>query len=947
MKPIKNFFTLILRLSFGFVVLLTAVCFISQTHEAKTRFGKLISKMVSEASGQDIRVLSAELRFPLRPHLEKVSWKDENGKNQEIQQLDLWIPLGALFYTQPSAEIRAKGLPSLPDASITVLALEGWDAWSALSAESTNSDKVLFNGHLSLRNGPWKISSPFQYRENKSASFPKIQAKGTNLSLEGSATLNSDFEIKDAEISARVFFSNGEVNISSQITGPLFAPSAEGEFSFDKLTFKDIPVSAGSGRFNARISSGKISGKCFGTAFIANKKTTLDSQFFLLEGNILELSDIALSSPLGDLTGHIKLNLSNPLLSGSLKGNIHKAAPIGALIHSSFDGTLSFDANFKEENEQQSLSLIFNSDILSRGDMRIKKMSGTASLQNIFQDPSGTLNIEGEDAQYKHLKFSKFSAYTEIGKEKTPFIFEGNGYYGDSKLPLQIYSEGSWESNDTLSFLHLQRFEGKTSRYPFRLEQEASFSYSPTTATLTPLHLSIGEGMITGSLSYDMQDVSCNMLVQTVPLEFGSLFFPNIPLTGETSGQISLSGSPQSPMGHSIFSWDNVRYKEGELKKLPPLSGNFQADFAAGIFEMKAFLNDHPVAFETSLPATLSFAPLSIDIERNKEIQGNIRYKGTISPIFHLLLNDSHRLSGYTDTALRLSGTLLKPQVEGYSELRYCRYESLTTKSSFKDIHASFRGEDSSLFLDGLTATDGNSGKMTASGVWEIDYLKSLPFHATINLTDTALVNHDNTYANCNGQIEFYGDIYEASLTGELLLNDGNMIIPDHFNSDLPSLNITFSEPSINPSKEQHSPSTYPLNLDVTVKSKKPFSISGKGLHSDWDGHLKLTQKEGILQTVGTLKLNKGTFRFSNKTFVITEGSLIFHDNAEQAPSIDVIADLILDNISVKATLNGPFSSPKLSFVSVPALSLNEILAQIMFDRQISEISPIEALQIG
>ncbi|MGK0183548.1 MAG: translocation and assembly module TamB, partial [Halioglobus sp.] len=41
------------------------------------------------------------------------------------------------------------------------------------------------------------------------------------------------------------------------------------------------------------------------------------------------------------------------------------------------------------------------------------------------------------------------------------------------------------------------------------------------------------------------------------------------------------------------------------------------------------------------------------------------------------------------------------------------------------------------------------------------------------------------------------------------------------------------------------------------------------------------------------------------------------------------------------------FSSPKLSFVSVPALSLNEILAQIMFDRQISEISPIEALQIG
>lgn len=947
MKSIKTLFNPLLRIAFALVVFLTSVCLISQVEEVKGRLGEFISQKVSEASGLDIHVRSAELRFPLRPHLENISWKDEKGQIKEVHQLDLWLPLGSLFYSQPSIEIRAKGLPSLPQATITVQALEGWDAWKALSAKTTDSDKALFNGHLSLKNGPWKIRSPFQFLENKSASFPQIQAEGDNLSLEGYGTLNSDFEIEDAEATARVFFSNGEVRITTQVKGLLFAPKAEGKFSFETLTFKNVPVSSGSGHFNARISGGNISGKCFGTATIADKQTTLDSQFFLLEGNILELSDLALSSPLGDLNGNIKLDLNESFLSGSLKGNIRKTAPLAALYHTPFDGALSFDATFEEENKQQSLSLIFNSSKIYRGDIRIKNMSGTAHLRNIFLEPKGSLKVNGEGAQYRHWNFAKFSGHTEIGQKETPFFFEGQGSFGDTNLPLQISSEGSWTNSEYPSFLHVKRLEGKASRHTFKLEKEVSLNYSPSSASLSPLHLSVGEGIVTGSLNFDSQKVSCNMQMEEVPLAIGNLLFPNIPLSGETSGQISLSGSPQNPMGHSSISWNNVRYKEGKLKKLPPLSGKFQADFAAGIFEIKTFLNDHPVSFETSLPATLSFAPLSIDIERNKEIQGSLRYQGTFSPIFHLLLPDSHRLSGYADADLKLSGTLLTPKVEGYGELRYGRYESLLTSSTFKDIHASIRGEDSSLILDGLTATDGSAGKIFASGEWDINYLKSFPFHASAILTDTTLINQDNTYANFDGQLELAGNTHGATLSGELLLNNGDMVIPERFNNDLPSLNITYSEPSKNTTNEHISLFAYPLSLDVAVKSKKPFSVSGKGLHSHWDGDLKLIQNQDSLQTVGTLKLNKGTFRFSGKTFVITEGNLVFHENPEQAPSIDVIAELVLDNISVKATLNGPISSPKLSFVSVPALSLNEILAQIMFDRKISEITPVEALQIG
>jgi translocation and assembly module TamB len=97
----------------------------------------------------------------------------------------------------------------------------------------------------------------------------------------------------------------------------------------------------------------------------------------------------------------------------------------------------------------------------------------------------------------------------------------------------------------------------------------------------------------------------------------------------------------------------------------------------------------------------------------------------------------------------------------------------------------------------------------------------------------------------------------------------------------------------------------------------------------------------------GTLQLVKGEYDFFGKKFKLTDGQIIFNDKPSPSATINISGNLSLSDTIITAHLQGPLSSPTLTFQANPQMSTSAILARILFNKDISDISQPEAIQLA
>jgi autotransporter translocation and assembly factor TamB len=97
----------------------------------------------------------------------------------------------------------------------------------------------------------------------------------------------------------------------------------------------------------------------------------------------------------------------------------------------------------------------------------------------------------------------------------------------------------------------------------------------------------------------------------------------------------------------------------------------------------------------------------------------------------------------------------------------------------------------------------------------------------------------------------------------------------------------------------------------------------------------------------GTLHLIKGEYVLFGKTFKLTEGQIAFNDKPSASAALNVSGTLSLADLTISAHLRGPLSAPTLTLQSNPQMSTSAILARILFNKDIADISQPEAIQLA
>ena len=136
------------------------------------------------------------------------------------------------------------------------------------------------------------------------------------------------------------------------------------------------------------------------------------------------------------------------------------------------------------------------------------------------------------------------------------------------------------------------------------------------------------------------------------------------------------------------------------------------------------------------------------------------------------------------------------------------------------------------------------------------------------------------------------------------------------------------------------------LVLNLTISAQQVF-VRGHGLDADLAGLIHVRGSSANPLPSGGLALQRGTFSLAGQTLQFTEGTVDFIGAGISDPALHFVANTTENGITATLTIGGTAHDLKITLSSVPQLPQDEILAQILFHRSVSTLSPFEVAQVA
>ncbi len=328
---------------------------------------------------------------------------------------------------------------------------------------------------------------------------------------------------------------------------------------------------------------------------------------------------------------------------------------------------------------------------------------------------------------------------------------------------------------------------------------------------------------------------------------------------------------------------------------------------------------------------------------------------GLLNPVL-----EPRRIDGTAAFDLRLDGPLALSSLSGTVRTEGARLAAPTFGAAIEGIGGAvaLAGGAARVALSG-TLSDG--GRLTLAGPVSL----SAPFVADLALTGEGLVIRDPTLyeARASAAIRLSGPLAGgAALTGRVDVASAEIRVPSSgvgALGDLPP--VLHVEPSLpvrrtleraevsatgGDGAEAQGGGGGGFALDLLVAAPARIFIRGRGLDAELGGELRLGGTTGRVVPAGQFSLLRGRLSILGQRFDLTEGVATLQ--GDFTPFLRLVAQTrARTGTTVRVILEGPADDLDLRLESVPELPEDEVLAQLVFGRDLSSITPFQAVQLA
>ncbi|MBO9475960.1 translocation/assembly module TamB domain-containing protein [Shimia sp. R11_0] len=401
-----------------------------------------------------------------------------------------------------------------------------------------------------------------------------------------------------------------------------------------------------------------------------------------------------------------------------------------------------------------------------------------------------------------------------------------------------------------------------------------------------------------------------------------------------------------------------------------PATGDPSADLTLDIGRVQALLPSLPGAAHVEASVTQTPAGINLRFDATGPFDTSSTGRGVIDPTgtgndltlsgslplaaANLILSPNS-VQGLARYDLRVQGALAPENVTGTVSFNDTRFAMPDLRIALEDIGGTVNLANNAAQI-AVTSRFSGGGDIGVNGSINL----AAPFSANLPITlrdiqyqqgqlfKTELDGDITLTGPLTGGGTIAGDIRvgrtDVSVTPVALSGAGPVPDINHIN-ETAAIRTTRDRAGLIAREKSSNSSAPPFNLDVTIDIQERIALRGLGLNADFNGGMRITGTTNAVSPNGELDLIRGRLDFLAKTFEIDEGRISML--GDFVPTMRVVAISEQPDATIYVILDGPLDDPQILLESDPELPEDEVLSQLLFGRDLSSISALQAAQLA
>ena len=423
------------------------------------------------------------------------------------------------------------------------------------------------------------------------------------------------------------------------------------------------------------------------------------------------------------------------------------------------------------------------------------------------------------------------------------------------------------------------------------------------------------------------------------------------PFTGQVDADLDLNGSLRKPKAKLEVELADFTYPYNGTDDVTSFNGKLRAHYEQarlrGTLDLTTNRGNRLKA-EGRLPIALSVQPFQAVVAG--ELKASTHFSGDLTSISPLFLPPSQRVSGEITGDLNISGPVHSPSWKGNINLDDGTYENVATGTVIQALQMHVEVEDKKFSIATLKGTDGKTGSVTGSGDIEMNE-HGIAGNVALQLEQMRLLQSQEASGTIGGDLQLSLTNGTSLIKGDLRIDPVELRIPKPRPKGMKGIEV------IDPSKKkmedaQEKRKTAPSFLDNTaldVKIDLPARcfIRGRGLDSEWQGEIRVAGTAAQPEIGGKIAVVRGHVDFLTKRFDLEESTIRFQKSSPPRPILNITAVNRKKDITIRLRATGPVDAPEITLDSDPAYPRDEIMARLLFNRELREITPVQAVRLA
>ncbi|SDU02192.1 translocation/assembly module TamB domain-containing protein [Stappia sp. ES.058] len=762
-------------------------------------------------------------------------------------------------------------------------------------------------------------------------------------------TVNTDLTLNVSDTARLDPQLSGALSVEAHVEGPLSGPMITADANAERLTLAGKPVR--NLRLSARADTNPealsadidLDADVDGNALTATLRATPEGDGLSVPTLTIRAGDNTLSGTLliADLTR------TTQTLTGNLTIDAPDLSEFSALALTELSGQLSGDVAVTQDDGSAAAHVQLTGADISAAGTSLGTLDADVRLRDLFTAPAldGKARVTGVVAGGTPI--DRVTATASGTGSSTDFTLDARLAKGENADGLAL--DGTLATGDGGMNLLLKTLDGRYRGLETRLVDPARIVSSQSGTRIEPFSLRLGDGTITvaGNVG-DALDATAD--IKAVPLSLANALAPGFAIAGTLDGKVTVSGQTSDP----IADW---RLNAGSLAAAPLRENGLPALSVAstGRFSGNRLTQTTRITGPNDL-SVVAEGPVSLDGAGSLDIGVN----GTLplAVARQKLILAGFSADGSLSVSGRIGGSFSSPTYALTLQPKNVSTTQLATGLSLRNLSGTIEINNSGIALNTLRADIAGGGSLSASGRVGLD--AGMPADLRVQVQNGRYSDGRIVQATVSADITLTGPLAStqtaARLGGSVTIERADITIPSSLPGAIDPVAVTHKNAPAAVRAQDRAlhgeggggggeAGARPIALDIMINAPGQIFVRGRGLDAEMGGSLKLAGTVAAPQAIGSFSMRRGHFNVLSRRVEFSKGEVGF--TGSLTPRLDFAATSQTSDAVITITVKGQADAPEIGFSSSPDLPQDEILAQFLFDRSMSELSPTQIAQLG